>query len=357
MLNAELKISRKEFSLDVILEANGGDVIGVVGPNGAGKTTLLRALAGLEPLTKGHIVVDGDEWENASKRYRRNADARSAALVLSDPLLFPHMSAIKNIAFGLKAHGVSTRNATDVAAGWLDRLGLADYADRRPGTLSTGQQQRVSLARALAVEPKLLLLDEPLSAQDASVRSALRAELRQLLSAYDGVVIVVTHDAVDAMTLANRLMVLESGRVVQSGSPSELAARPSTTFVAQMVGLNLFRGWGNGHVVSLTEGGELSVADAVLGPVLVAFSPRAVALAVTAPSASAATDVRSSPRNRWTGTVSDLQHVHGRVRVQLAGPPEIVSEVTPAAATELDLAVGQRVSVSVKATEIEVYPG
>ena len=353
MLNAEVTISRSDFSLDVNVQAGAGDVIGVVGPNGAGKTTLLRALAGLEPLTDGHIVVNGDEWENTSKSYRLEADARSAALVLSDPLLFPHMSASKNIAFGLKAHGASTRDATGIATDWLERLGLAEFADRRPGTMSTGQQQRVSLARALAVEPKLLLLDEPLSAQDPSVRSALRVELRQLLSAYEGVVVIVTHDAVDAMTLANRLIVLESGRVVQSGSPSQLTARPETMFIAQMVGLNLLRGWGNGHLVSLTDGGELSVADSCLGAVLVAFPPHAVALASAAPDAT----IRSSPRNQWTATVADLQHVHGRVRVQLAGPPEIVAEVTPAAAAELDLALGKPISVAVKATEIEVYPG
>ncbi len=211
------------------LTADPGRTVAVIGPNGAGKTTLLRALAGLVDV-EGSVTVDGESWTDPVRQVRE----RRLGYVFQDQSLFPHLSALDNVAFGLRSRGLSRTESRDRAAPWLDRFGIADLADRRPGALSGGQAQRVAIARALAPEPRLLLLAEPFAGLDVGVASALRIELAAHLAAYDGIALLVTHDALDALTLADEVLVLDAGEVAQSGTPAEVAAQPRTEHVARL---------------------------------------------------------------------------------------------------------------------------
>jgi molybdate transport system ATP-binding protein len=275
-------------------------------------------------------------------------ERRSIGYVFQNHLLFPHLSALENVAFGLRARGVAKAEARRRGAAWLERVGLADYASARPRSLSGGQAQRVALARALVLEPRLLLLDEPLAALDATTRVEIRRDLRRHLGAHPGSRIVVTHDPVDAFALADRVVVLEDGRVAQSGTVDELREQPRSRYVADLVGVNLYRGVASGHQVLLSAGGELTVADSFAGEVLAVVHPRAVALHRRAPD--------GTPRNVWSGTVEHVDVEGDRVRVVVHAAVPITAEITRAAANELELREATPVWASVKATEFTVYP-
>ncbi|MGC9669412.1 ABC transporter ATP-binding protein [Planosporangium sp. 12N6] len=342
LLDARLVAYAGGFDLDVTLTAAAGEVVALLGPNGAGKTTALRVLAGLHPLAGGHIRLGGTPVD------RLPPHARRIGVVFQDYLLFPHLSALDNVAFGPRCARVGRAEARRRAAGWLDRMGLADFARAKPRQLSGGQAQRVALARALAVEPALLLLDEPLAALDARTRLDTRGHLRRHLADHPGVTILVTHDPVDAMILADRIVIVEQGRVVQSGDAAAVTRQPRTDYVARLVGLNLYRGHGAGHAVTLTGGLTLTAADVVDGDAFVAFPPAAVALHPEAPS--------GSPRNTWPVTVDGVERHGDHIRVHLTGPLDTAADITPAAAADLDLAVGRRLWAAVKATETRAYP-
>jgi len=352
-LDARMVVRRGGFVLDLSLYAESAGVVAVLGPNGAGKTTLLRALAGLLPLDAGRVVLDGAVLEDARDRVRVPAERRPVGVVFQDYLLFPHLSALENVAFGLRARGVERSAARRAARGWLDRVGLSAYSDARPRALSGGQAQRVALARALATDPLLLLLDEPLAALDAATRAQVRSDLRRHLRAFGGCTLLVTHDALDAMVLADRIVVVEDGRVVQDGPPGEVARSPRTDYVARLVGLNLVRGRatarGAGTVVDVGGGVQLAVAHAVApGEAFVAFTPAAVALFVDRPE--------GSPRNTWPARVGAVEQHGDVVRVRLDGALPALADVTPAAVAELELAPGRQVWAAVKATETAAYP-
>jgi molybdate transport system ATP-binding protein len=346
-LEAQVALRLGQLALDAALSVATGELVVLLGPNGAGKTTLLAALAGLVPIEDGRVELDGEVLEDAGTGLRVPTERRPIAVVFQDYLLFPHLSVLENVAFGLRARGMRRAEARRRAAAWLDRVGLADRAEVRPRALSGGQAQRVALARALATEPRLLLLDEPLAALDAGARVEVRRELRRHLASFEGTRLLVTHDPLEAMTLADRLVVLESGRVTQVGSPAEVSARPRSSYVAELVGLNLFRGRAAGGRIELEGGGTLVAAGEHHGEVLAAVHPRAVALYRRAPE--------GTPRNVWPGTVEALDATGDRVRVRMTGPVAVVAEVTPAAVAELDLAAGGTVWAAVKATEVAVY--
>ena len=348
-LRACLQVIRGRFTLDLDLDVGPGEVLALLGPNGAGKSTALRTLAGLVPLTAGTVALDGlclDE--PAAGRFVATED-RPVAMVFQDYLLFPHLSALDNVAYGLRAAGTDRRRARAQAQLWLDRVGLGGVARAKPAALSGGQAQRVALARALITQPRLLLLDEPLAALDASTRVQIRSELRRHLAGYTGSTVLVTHDPLDAMVLADRLVVVEDGHVVQRGTPGEIARAPRTDYVARLVGLNLYRGTARGSVVALTDGGTLHLAEPAEGEVFIAFRPSAVALHRSRPTGS-------SPRNTWPGRVGGLEQHAETVRVQIRGIPPVLADVTAAAVAELDLTAGSQVWVSVKATETVAYP-
>jgi molybdate transport system ATP-binding protein len=350
-LYADLQVSRGSFSLSLDLTVEPGEVVALLGPNGAGKTTALRAIAGLLALDGGRIALDDAVWDEPPRTFR-TPDRRPIGVVFQDYLLFNHLSCLENVAFGLRARGVDKQTARSEAARWLDTVGLSEYARTRPRALSGGQAQRVALARALATDPGLLLLDEPLAALDASTTLHVRAELGQHLQRFEGRTLLVTHDPLDAMVLADRIVIIEDGQIVQEGKPTEVAHRPRTDYVAQLVGLNLYQGTASGTTVALTEGGTITLAEPSTGPVHVAFPPTAISLYPTAPS--------GSPRNTWPAVVTGIeQHAH-TVRVRLdaspAGPSTLLADITPAAVADLHLTPGQPLHTTLKATEVHTYP-
>ncbi|MFH9012365.1 ABC transporter ATP-binding protein [Streptomyces sp. NPDC017943] len=342
-LDARLLVDRGGFRLDVTLAAAPGDVVALLGPNGAGKTTALRALAGLVPLTSGHLRLDGTALDGSPP------EARPVGVVFQDYLLFPHLTALDNVAFGPRCRGAGKAEARARAAEWLDRMGLADHAGVKPRRLSGGQAQRVALARALATEPRLLLLDEPLAALDARTRLEVRAQLRRHLAAFEAVAVLVTHDPLDAMVLADRLVVVEDGAVVQEGTPADIARHPRTDYIARLVGLNLYRGRAEGHTVRLSAGPALTTTEELSGPVFVAFPPGAVTLYRERPAGSSA-------RNLWRCEVAGLETHGDQIRADLTGELPLTADLTTVAAAELDLHPGAPVWAAVKATQTHAYP-
>lgn len=306
--------------LDVDERVPVGSVVAVVGPNGAGKSTLVHALAGLQP-------ADGTVRLGGADLHRTPPRERNVGLVFQDRRLFPHLDATENVAFGLRARGGERRAARSAARDWLTRLGVGELAGRRPSELSGGQAQRVAIARALAGDPDLLLLDEPFTGLDVGVAAALRIELTRHLRDFAGTTFLVTHDALDALTLADHVLVLEAGRVVQAGDPAEVAARPQSEHAARLVGLNVVR----------EEAG------------LRAFPPSAVTVSPDEPHGSA--------RHRWRGTITSAAPHGDAIRLRVdAGGQQLLADVTPAATRDLGLAPGRAVWLAVKATAITSYP-
>jgi molybdate transport system ATP-binding protein len=346
----QAQVRRGNFLLDVALSVAPGEVVAVLGPNGAGKSTLLKALAGLIPITEGRIVLGDMVLDDARTGTFAEPAARPVGYVFQDYRLFPHLSVLENVAFAPRARGKDKQRARSVAMSWLHRLQLAEFADRRPAALSGGQAQRVALARALAGDPGLLLLDEPLSALDAGTRLDVQAELKGHLTDFAGPCLLVTHDPLEALVLADRLTVLEAGRIAQEGAPGEVARQPATDYVAKLVGLNLYQGHVDGSAVKLADGGSFIMPDHDMhGDVLVAVRPSAITV-------SRQPLQLSSPRNVWPAQVSSLTLLADRVRLDLAGDPSALVDVTPAAVAELALEPGNQVWLAVKATDLEIYP-
>ncbi|MFI1398725.1 ABC transporter permease [Streptomyces sp. NPDC020681] len=326
------------------LDAEPGTTIAVVGPNGAGKTTLLRALLGLTPRAHAELrLADHDVTELPPHR-------RGVAWVPQDGALFPHMSALANTAYGLRAHGVPRAEARRSAQDWLDRLGVGHLAHRKPAQVSGGQAQRVALARALAARPRLLLLDEPLAALDQTTRAQVRHTLRSHLDGFGGVCLIVTHDPVEAVALADRVLVLDEGRALQDAPPTEVTRHPRSPWVARMLGRNAWPGTATAEGIQLTSGGTLVVADPLPAGTgaLAIIAPEAVAVHRDRPS--------GSPRNIWPGTVREITTSGSRLRILITSDqaPDLVAEITPQAVAELGLADGIPVWTSVKATEATV---
>jgi len=331
--------------LGVEVTAAPGSTIAVVGPNGAGKTTLLRALAGLPATATASLHLGGRD------RSTDPPHRRGVAWVPQQGVLFPHLTARDNAAYGVRATGLGRRQARARADEWLRRLDVGHLAGRLPHTLSGGEAQRVALARAFATEPDLLLLDEPLSALDVTTKAAARSTLRQHLSTYAGVCLLVTHDVVEAVALADRVLVLDEGRLVQDAPPAEVTRAPRSRWVAELFGWNAVPGVSSEHGVRTGRDHEVVAADLL--------PPDIEALACIAPSAVAVHAHRpeGSPRNAWPGRVAEVVPSGSRLRVRVAADasaPDLVAEVTPEAAAELALVEGVAVWVSVKATEVRL---
>lgn len=346
-LHARVRTQLGTLGLDCDLSVDAGVTVAVLGPNGAGKTTLLRVIAGLVPVDEGRVECDGAVFEDTATGTWLTPEARRVGFVFQDHGLFPHISVLDNVAFGLRARGVDRKTANAKAHEWLERVELATYATSRPSVLSGGQSQRAALARVLVTEPQALLLDEPLAAVDASGRLELRRALREHLSPFAGVRLIVTHDPLEAASLAERVVVLEEGRVTQEGTFGEVSARPRSAWIARMAGLNLLRGAVSDGTILLDDGSRLTVATDIRGPALATIHPRAVALYRQAPE--------GSPRNVLRCNVAGVDPEGDRWRIRLDGPFPLVAEVTPAAAADLRLAEGGEVFAVVKATEIDVY--
>ncbi|MGW7362133.1 ABC transporter permease [Streptomyces sp. NPDC054841] len=323
------------------LDAEPGTTIAVVGPNGAGKTTLLRALLGLTPRAHAELRLgDGDVTDLPPHR-------RHVAWVPQDGALFPHMNALANTAYGLRAHGIPRAEARRSAQEWLDRLGVGHLAHRKPAQVSGGQAQRVALARALAARPRLLLLDEPLAALDQTTRAHVRHTLRRHLDGFGGVCLIVTHDPVEAVALADRVLVLDDGRALQDAPPTEVTRHPRSPWVARMLGRNAWPGTATADGIQLAGGGTLIVADPLPAGTnaLAIIAPEAVAVHRDKPA--------GSPRNVWPGTVREITGSGSRLRILITSDqaPDLVAEITPHALADLGLTDGAPVWTSVKATE------
>lgn len=335
------------FDLDVSIEIEPGETLALLGPNGAGKSTAIAALSGALATGDGDgtdIVLGDRTFENGTEFLA--PEHRRVGVVFQDPLLFEHLSVLDNVAFPERSRGASRRSSRQRAEPWLERFELVGLADRRPAELSGGQAQRVAIARALASRPHLLLLDEPLSALDVTSRSEIRRLLREHLAEFDGPRLLVTHDPADAFLLADRLVVIEHGRVTQAGTADDIRRSPATPYVAALAGTNLFAGSATDGTVTLRDHDHsLTIADTSLdGPVLVTIHPTAISLHPERPS--------GSQRNVWSSTVDLVEPLGDIVRVTLDAPVPVAVDVTPGAVASLGLAPGTAVWAAVKATEI-----
>jgi molybdate transport system ATP-binding protein len=348
-LSAQIGVRLGTLDLQVDIDVKRGELLALLGPNGAGKTTVLRCLAGLVPIDSGRIAVDETVLDDASTDTFVEPEDRPIGVVFQNYLLFEQMSVLENVAYGLRARKTPKAEARRRAGEWLDRVGLGDYAHERPRALSGGQSQRVALARALATNPRLLLLDEPLAALDAGTRSAVRSDLRRHLETFDGMRLLVTHDPVDAYALADRVAILDAGRIVQVGTIAEVTAHPRSRNVADLVGVNLVAGTVAGGVLVTGDGAQVVIADAVDGMSFAVIRPHSLTLARDPP-------LGSSARNTWRCVIADIDRLGDRVRIGLEGEVPLTAEITAAAFESLRLRPGDDVHASVKATDIEVYP-
>ena len=355
-LVVDVEARRGHFRVAAAFEAAAGETVALLGPNGAGKSTLVATLAGIHPPSGGRVDLDGRTLDDVVAGRHVPPERRQVGVVFQDRLLFPHLSAVENVAFPLRALGVARREARSRAADLLARLGLAQRADARPGDLSGGEAQRVALARALIREPRLLLLDEPLAALDVRARTHVRALVRRELIGFAGVRLLVTHDPVEAMNLADRMVLVEDGRVTQIGTPGEVRAAPRTPYAAELVGMNLFTGRlerleaGAGRLV--TPEGDVVVAwppgiDGALEPVIGLLRPADVSLHVRPPEGASA-------RNVLAGTVTSVSVEGERARVRIDASPPLVAEVTLGSVERLGIREGTRLWASFKAVEVRV---
>jgi molybdate transport system ATP-binding protein len=348
MLEADIQLRLSRLNLDTAFTVATGEVLALLGPNGSGKSTTLRALMGLLPLTGGRVVLDGTVLEDPAHKVKIAPEKRPIGLMFQDYLLFPHLSAVENVAFGLRAKGTDKKIAREKASETLARLGLDGLAEAKPGSMSGGQQQRVAMARALVTDPKLLLLDEPLAALDVSAKTDVRRLLREVLRQSSAANVLVTHDLLDAVALGDRMIVIQDGQIVQTGTPAEVTARPRSRYVADLVGVNLLRGTAHGTVIDLDGGGKLICAEPATGPVLAVIAPAAVSVSRQQPD--------GSDEHTWPGQISAVDLMGDRVRVRTEGTPAITAEVPPAAVDELKLDDGGELWACVSPAAITVYP-
>ena len=347
MLDADIQLRLSRLNLDIAFTVEAGEVVALLGPNGSGKSTTLRALVGLLPLAGGRIVLDGTVLEDPAQHVKIPPEKRPIGLMFQDYLLFPHLSTLENVAFGLRAKGTDKKAARDKASQTLARLGLEGLAEAKPGSMSGGQQQRVAMARALVTDPRLLLLDEPLAALDVSTKTDVRRLLREVLRQSNAANVLVTHDLLDAVALGDRMIVIQDGEVVQTGTPAEVTARPRSQYVADLVGVNLLRGTAHGTVLELDGGGQFTCAAPATGSLLAVIAPAAVSVSRQQPEGG---------ENIWPGQISAVDLMGDRVRVRTEGKPAITAEVLPAGVDQLKLDDGGELWASVSPAAITVYP-
>ncbi len=349
-LVAAVTVPLREFALAAEVRVDDGETLAVAGLSGAGKTTLLRALAGLIRPEAGHIGLGDEVWFDAATGVFVPVERRPVGVVFQDFALFPHLDARTNVAFPLEAAGVGRRERRRRADELLERLGVSQLAEVRPGDLSGGERQRVAIARALARSPRMLLLDEPLSSLDPATRGRVTGELAGLLRQLGLVTVMVTHSYDDAAALADRVAILERGRIIQTGTPGELVAAPLSGFVADFAGLNYLAGTARAGDDGLTHvevaGGSLVTTDPGNGPVGLVIPPWSITLAGDGGSA----------RNSLSGTIVRVVRLGNRVRVTASTPADVTAEVTTLAADELDLRTGRTITMRFKAAECRLVP-
>ncbi len=343
----DLWVDLKEFHLrEIDLDIAPGQYFVILGPTGAGKTVLLEAIAGLHQLRRGRILIDGEDVTAAPP------ERRGIGFVYQDYALFPHLSVAGNIAFGLKLRGLD-RGAIEKRVTVITQLLSIDHLlHRSPKTLSGGEQQRVALARALVVKPRLLLLDEPLSALDPGMREDLQRELAHLHRQLGTTTIHVTHDFEEAVALGDRIAVLGGGRVAQMGASEEIFRKPASEFVARFVGVrNVFQGEirnvEDSHKVLQLDGLEIAVVTDLTGPAQGSIRPEDIALS-KAPT-------RSSARNTFRGHITDITDRGAIVYVTVRVPPDFTCMITRTSLEEMKLQEGMEIYITFKASAVHVF--
>ena len=338
LLDARVILNRDSLTLDVELQLQHGEVIAVLGPNGAGKTSLLHALLGWLELESGWIMVDGEVIDSPDTDSYVPPQHRPFGMVFQDGLLFPHMSVEKNILFGAG----KDFNLKPLA----ESLQASELLAKFPSELSAGERQRAAIARSLAARPKVLFLDEPFSALDIQGKRRGRSLLKEALAIEVSGCLMVTHDLVDAFTLADRVMVIEEGKLTQLDVPDRIRSRPGSEWIADLVGWNYYEGIGEGSVVTLPHGTTIFTAqDDLDGPTSISINPASVSIFKSQPS--------GSPRNSWLSSIQNIEILDGRARVSLVGEIDICADITTVAANELRQSISSEVWVSVKATEVD----
>ncbi len=332
----------RSFVATVKLTVARSATLALVGPSGAGKTTVLRVIAGLLRPERGTVTLDGETWLDSDRGFYAPPERRRVGYLFQEYALFPHLDVAANVAFGARRRGL--------VAEMLDRFGIAHLANARPRELSGGERQRAALARALARDPGVLLLDEPLSALDAHTKATVRVELHELLRSLDLPTILVTHDFEDAAALADTVGVIVDGRVLQTGTASDLVASPADPFVATFTGATLLPGSALGRVDGVTEilldsGLTAWSADPGSGRVSLVVYPWDISLDHQAPDGSALNHLR--------GRIASIVQLGDRVRVRV-GP--VVAEITAASAERLRLREGDVIVATFKATAARLLP-
>lgn len=346
-MTLELSITLGARHIDLSLEVGPTETVAIMGPNGAGKSTIIQALAGLVKPDAGHATLSGRSL------FRLGVGGswlppheRGIGSLAQEPLLFPHLTVLDNVAFGPRSRGATRAVATKTAWHWLREVDASELAGRKPAQLSGGQAQRVALARALATDPELLLLDEPMAALDVNTTPFLRSLLKRVLAGRRA--IIVTHDVLDALMLADRIIVIDAGRIVESGPTAAVLAHPRSTFAASLAGLNVLPGTLSGTTLLMSDGVQVAgqaVGGTGDGAGLAAFPPSSVSVFMTPPL--------GSPRNCFLVRVDALEPHGGHIRVR-AGL--LAADISPAATAELGLTPGSEVFFVVKAAEVVLYP-
>ncbi|HWI31148.1 MAG TPA: ATP-binding cassette domain-containing protein [Microbacterium sp.] len=367
-LEAEVVIERRGgFRLDVALDVAPGEVVAVMGPSGAGKSTLLEAIAGLVRLKAGRVRIGEQDVATARPALHTRPETRGVALLGQEPRLFPHLSVCENVAFGPRARGVPRAQARADAGEWLWHVGLPGLGDHRPSELSGGQQQRVAVARALAASPRLLLLDEPLTSLDPETAGEIRGMLQAQLAAAHASAVFVTHDAVDAVAVASRLILVEEGRVSQEGDVRDVLAAPATRFAAAIAGVNRIEGvahagrWRGGQTCPdvVIEGQDAATATDEGAPLVAVFRPDAVRLErPVEPTWTGAMRALGGEveANTWLSRVARLEQTPAGVRVHTS-QPAVAVDVPTAAVAELHLTAGAPVRLRVAPSVVRLQPG
>lgn len=353
-MTLELSAAITARDLDVALSVGAAETVALMGPNGAGKSSVLQALSGLVRPDAGHAFLGGRAlFRSGAGGVWLPPHERGVGTLAQEPLLFPHLSVLENVAFGPRSRGTTKAAAAETSRHWLREVDALEFAGRKPAQLSGGQAQRVALARALATDPELLLLDEPMAALDVNTAPFLRSLLKRVLAGRSA--IIVTHDVLDALMLADRIVVMEHGRIVESGPTAAVLSHPRSSFAASLAGLNVLTGTLRGASVLTDDAGpvagRLAVALAELPPGaagpdgLAAFPPSAVSVFLAPP--------QGSPRNCFAVTVTELEPHGDHIRVR-AG--RLAADISPAATADLKLLPGSPVFFVVKAAEVVIYP-
>ena len=353
-LSLTARLHQRDVAVDLAIAP--GEVVAVLGPNGAGKSTLLSLISGLLRPDTGRLVLDDTVLVDTATGRWVPPHRRGVVLLAQQALLFPHLTAAANVAFGPRSKGVSRGQSREAAQTWLAAVDATEFADRKPAQLSGGQAQRIALARALAADPAVLLLDEPMSALDVAVAPALRQLLRTVLRDTGRTALLVTHDLIDALSLADRVIVMEAGRIVEDGPTRAVLSQPRSAFAARIAGIDLVAGIAHQGGLLTSGGWQIhGILDPACLPgqdVVAVFRPAAVAVHLADPT--------GSPRNHFRVTVTELEprgeliRVHaGDMRGMTGG---LVADITAASAADLELVPGLQVFFAIKATEVAIYP-